>query len=380
MQQEQTTALKALLNKRMQSVGAETLRREGETETAQLEGLNRLARLVEIHEAARPAPVRRRWPVVAVLLITLTLLSVLLFVRVPQTEVELDVRLSQVSFVLEKPALISEPLALKSLGVVGLQELGLPRSRQAPARRLSAANGQPLALELAPAADEGQTGLLTLGGLLLPSGTHVLLSTAEADGGFRLELKADDLPVYVTAKGRLHVTGLPEGDRVLDIPSPRSVELRAGSDWLELVILPREGTKIRFATQLTAGSLTMARVEDFMDADQTVVRQLSTLLSGNLYFEALNGQKYELRPREALRFERSLGAIRSISLEQDAISLHYRGIVKGMETGGTESGRSLMPTLLDWIKAQHGLSLLWGSTLYLFGLVLSVLRWWGKLR
>ena len=116
-----------------------------------------------------------------------------------------------------------------------------------------------------------------------------------------------------------------------------------------------------------------------MDVDQTVVRQLSTLLTGDLYLEALNGQQYELRPREALRFDSSRGVIRSIGREQDAISLHYQGIVKGMKTGGATNSRSLMPSLLDWIRAQHGLSLLWGTTLYLFGLVLSMLRWWGKL-
>jgi hypothetical protein len=46
-----------------------------------------------------------------------------------------------------------------------------------------------------------------------------------------------------------------------------------------------------------------------------------------------------------------------------------------METGSEDSPRSLMPTWLEWLKARHGLSLLWGTTLYLFGLVLGVARW-----
>ena len=36
-----------------------------------------------------------------------------------------------------------------------------------------------------------------------------------------------------------------------------------------------------------------------------------------------------------------------------------------------------MPTYLAWLKARHGLYLLWGTTLYLFGLIASLLRWWG---
>jgi hypothetical protein len=34
-----------------------------------------------------------------------------------------------------------------------------------------------------------------------------------------------------------------------------------------------------------------------------------------------------------------------------------------------------MPTLLEWARAQHGVSLLWGGSLYMFGIVVSLLRW-----
>jgi hypothetical protein len=36
-----------------------------------------------------------------------------------------------------------------------------------------------------------------------------------------------------------------------------------------------------------------------------------------------------------------------------------------------------MPTYLEWLRARHGLSLLWGTTLYLFGVIVGALRWWG---
>jgi hypothetical protein len=39
-----------------------------------------------------------------------------------------------------------------------------------------------------------------------------------------------------------------------------------------------------------------------------------------------------------------------------------------------------MPTWLEWLRARHGLSLLWGTALYLFGLAVGVLRWWRLLR
>jgi hypothetical protein len=46
-----------------------------------------------------------------------------------------------------------------------------------------------------------------------------------------------------------------------------------------------------------------------------------------------------------------------------------------MVTGSADNPQNLMPTWLEWLKAQHGLSLLWGSTFYLFGLALTVSRW-----
>lgn len=47
-----------------------------------------------------------------------------------------------------------------------------------------------------------------------------------------------------------------------------------------------------------------------------------------------------------------------------------------MTSGDGAERRSLMPTWLELLRAQHGLGLLWGSTLYLAGVAMGVLRWW----
>jgi hypothetical protein len=46
-----------------------------------------------------------------------------------------------------------------------------------------------------------------------------------------------------------------------------------------------------------------------------------------------------------------------------------------MVTGSLDNPQNLMPTWLEWLKAQHGLSLLWGSTFYLVGVLLTLSRW-----
>jgi len=110
--------------------------------------------------------------------------------------------------------------------------------------------------------------------------------------------------------------------------------------------------------------------------EKTVVRRISTVLSGILYFQSLAGKEYHLRHGQEIRFKSCEGEIRTLELKDDRIALAFHGRVKGMTTGSDENRISLMPTYLEWLSARHALSLLWGTTLYIFGLILTVMRWW----
>lgn len=97
-----------------------------------------------------------------------------------------------------------------------------------------------------------------------------------------------------------------------------------------------------------------------------------------LYFQSLNGKERSLRPGEKIRFEQVRGEIRTLRLDDNQIALKFHGHVQGMSTGSPENRSSLMPTCLEWLSARHSLSLFWGTTLYLFGLITGILRWWRK--
>jgi hypothetical protein len=132
-----------------------------------------------------------------------------------------------------------------------------------------------------------------------------------------------------------------------------------------------------FVSQLQAIGLSFSRIDEFRKRDETLIRHSSTIVSGTLYFEALDGLALSLRSGEVLTFERVAGVVRTLRLQHDDVALQFHGRVRGMRTGWGEMERSLMPTYLEWLKARHGLYLLWGSTLYCFGLIISLLRWWG---
>ena len=67
--------------------------------------------------------------------------------------------------------------------------------------------------------------------------------------------------------------------------------------------------------------------------------------------------------------------MRTMRLEPGHLTMNFHGRVRGIKTGSDASPRSLMPTWLDWLRAQHGLSLLWGTSVYCSGSVSPVVRW-----
>jgi hypothetical protein len=127
--------------------------------------------------------------------------------------------------------------------------------------------------------------------------------------------------------------------------------------------------------------ISMLQVEELIEGTGPLARQVSSLASGSLYLESLNGKQVALRPYEELRFTRSSGDIRKLSLspsgglDAGTLALEAQASVEGMTIGRQPNVRSLMPTYLEWLSARQGLALLWGSTLYVSGALASLLSW-----
>ena len=132
-----------------------------------------------------------------------------------------------------------------------------------------------------------------------------------------------------------------------------------------------------FEDQLQATGLSFSRVDQSLDPVNTILRRVSSIKSGTLYLESLGGQERAVRDGESLEFDESSGIIRSLRLTDAGLVLRFRGTVSGMRTGWGDAQRTLMPSLLEWLKAQHGLSLLWGAALYVLGILVSLMKWLG---
>jgi hypothetical protein len=348
----------------------------GESIPADLvDALNRLARLIEIRDAA--APRRRAWWAAGTFSGALIIVSVLLFARVAETDIEVDLLVSGLRFATASDQLVAGALRVSSLGASRLREIRVPSPTGPDEDTVQSDAGDQAAVRISPDAGAKPPGTVAFAPLVLPAGASVALRTAESPREFVLSFQASGQELRADVEGAVSVGVAGSPPKVIKFTSPKPIMLRTGSADVDLALTFPSVPQTPLAPQLSVSGLSFSRVDQFLDGGRSLVRRVSTVLSGTLFLESLDGEKFPLRPAEELQFAESSGEIRELRLEDNQIAVRYHGRVRGMTTGSGEGHRSLMPTYLEWMRARHGLSLFWGATLYLTGLIAGALRWWG---
>ena len=352
---------------------AQSALRTGEVSEEELDALDRLSRLVEI-EDARPPTWRSRAPLIAVTIATLIVVSVLFFARVTSTDIELDVEVTRVRFALPSRQTVTDMLPLSRLGVGRLREAVIPRARNLESQALRSDEGE-VAVQVEPATIADRQGTVTLAGLALPPATSCRSPTAACrDSTASRSMPRPPISTSrVSGPTDLRATGA--GRQTLDFDVPGDLVLHSGKNGLFFDLSLQDGSRGGLARQLPARDLSLQDVDETIDGNRTIVRRVSAIVSGTLYLEAIDGKERTLRAGELLQFSRSEGELRSVRLEDDRIVLNFQGTVQGMTIGRGDNQISLMPTWLEWIQARHGVSLFWGSALYLCGAAIAVFKW-----
>jgi hypothetical protein len=370
--------LRGFLKQQAEAAAEEAVRVGADLPSERVERHQRLQRVLEAYDATHPRPARRRWPAIAVFIATLLVCSTLMFLRRGVTDIDLDVTVEEVTFVLPSQQKLTELAALTILGGSGMRAVELPRPRGLASDLPQPTEGETTAARLSTLSDSKRPGSITLETIILPATARVRLRTDAATQMLRLALQRADVELKASAYGAIEVAGADQPIPRVELGSPQPVVFKPGPGEaaLDLKLVASGGNL--FATPLRADSLSFMRVDEAVDETRTVVRQSSAILSGSLYFESLNGLQRNLRVGEMLQLSGATGEIRGLRVEPDHIALRYHGRVEGLTVGAGESRRSLMPTWLDWLKARHGLWLLWGTAVYVFGLVMGALKWLGK--
>jgi hypothetical protein len=372
---EAVVRLRAVLRQRARAIAEDAARAGGHVPAEAVEELARLARVAEVCTAVEPPRPRPRWPAAAALGLTLLVATLLLFVRVPQTAITLDVTLSSVSFEVPAMQVLLEAVTLTTLGASGFREIRLPASGGRAPETFGVADGDDPAIQIAVASDSGRTGTISLGPITTPPGTRVWVRYLGRPNQYRLSLQGPELQLQAVVLGP--VLASPAGRRPerLDFDSPKAVQLRPGTDVVDLDLSFPERPKDALAHRIQAHDISFSRVDQYADPERALVRRLPTIESGSLYYEALDGRERRLRAGQEMRLGESRGEVRAMRLVDGGIALRFEGRVGSMSTGPDASPTDLMPTWLEWLRARHGLALLWGTALYLFGLVGTTMRW-----
>lgn len=368
--------LEELLRAEMEQLRAEALQDPQRVSGSRVDALAQLAKLVEIRkslEAPPPVSPWRRWAAPLVLVATLLVATVLLFTHVGRTEIELDVRVSEVGLRPGADTVLIEGADLRSLGVSGAQEISVRHSADWRGIDLAASEGGALSIEIASVTDAPSSSI-SLSSIRGDAGMRVWIQPAKSPRQVRLSIESDDLEIQASLSGPIRFAGSGLEPKTVEFMLPRPAFVRGRKMALSLDLTASDAGAIRFAPQIAVAGISLYHVRHFDDRD----RRASSVMSGSLFLPALNGSEEKLRAGQELRLDDLQGEIRTIELSAGSLGLQLHGSVGHMETGSYENPRNLMPAWLEWLRARHGVSLLWGTALYVFGLVTAALKWFGR--
>jgi hypothetical protein len=324
--------------------------------------------------AAQASARTDRWIPAAVFVATLVVASVLLFLRVRTTAIELGGTFSGLGFVSAREQPLNHPFRVTALGAAGLKSASLPDEVTSQGTGPSA-----IRVSIEGADESKSTSSILVDRIVVPEGATVWLSRGEAARQYRISIRsATPVAVHADVTGTASFAPANAPATTVALRAPRAVDLTGSTGVLDVDVTLAAGSPAPRWQQLVVRDLRLHRVEDERDAAHPLARPVPTVLSGSLFLESLGGDERRLRDGEMLRFGASSGTIITLALRDDAIAATFQGDVRDMRLGSGEHPRSLMPTLLEWLRKREGLSLLWGTALYLFGITVTLRRWWGR--
>jgi hypothetical protein len=368
--------LAGLLSEKLELLCKEARENRGEVSSRSLRKLENLQHLLSIKKSSDPRVHQRRIRVAAILSAGLLLFSLLLFTPVKRTEIEGNLTLSDFRFVSTSTLPLTGSLEVSELAAFGLSEMNLPRSRGYSQEAVISSDDTAF-VRLTPQHAPAAEGRVTLGSVDLSEGTEVAIDLTKASHGLHISLFGKPTSIAVNVSGTIETAFPQSTPSVRDFSRPKSVALKTGRGHagMDLTFPQKDCTSL--ASQLPAKDLTFHTIDESFNGRGIAAKETSAILTGSLSFESIGGKTQALRSYEQLRLKEFNGIIRSIDVCQNGLNLRFAGTVHGMTLGYGQNKRSLMPSWLDWLQAQHGLWLLWGTTAYLVGLLLGILQWLG---
>jgi hypothetical protein len=346
---------------------------DGSVDRVALDRLDRLQRL------AKEAKQQRRWLIPTLAFILLTVLIGLLIKKQAETEVELDLVVTELHFRSPRQGLVTKDQfarALHASGLDGIEVVGAAWSG-------SHVGTCSLDVELSSGAQKGDA--ITVPALLIPKDWEIGISRVAPEINFEFSGPARSggedflIRAVVRGKGVLSSDCAPDGKtHTVHLNGSGSLTMRIGT---ATSLRCESGLPVQFAPQIEFQNLGLYANERIQGNGAPIDRRRSSVASGTVYLDALNAKAVQLRPFEDISFRSSNGYIQALNVpshsksSNEELHLQAHATVQKMTRGTGKNERSQMPNWLELITAQTGIALLWASIVYVFGIIYAVLRW-----
>ena len=346
------------------------------TRTVDKDAFDCVDRLSKLAAEAQPA---RRWLMLLIALILLTVFLGLLIKEQHETEIELDLAVTELHFGLPMKERLTEDQFLRSLNASALDGIELDGAYW------PAPKGGTCSLWVDLVGPVQKEEAITLSSLAPPKNWGIGVSRTGLYTDF--EFTAAPTPVEeaflvqaaLRGKAVLRTDCTTDGKyRSVDWAGPALLTMRIGT---ATTLHCQSDLPVIFARQIEFQNLRLYAIERVQIDAGPVDYYRSSLLSGTLYLDALSAKPVALRPFEDLTFGSSKGYIRALVVATDPkfareeLHLQAHAAVQKMKLGSGTNQRSQMPSWLEVITAQTGIALLWASVTYVLGIIYAALRW-----
>jgi hypothetical protein len=321
-------------------------------------------------EHLRDAAPRRNWWLIALLLATVGIMTILVFVPLPSVRTEMDILCSGVAFKTERAVQLTGLSSLKLLQGVTFAAMQV----EEPVH-LETVDLKP-PLELRPR----EARALTLAAITIPANTNVAIRQTADAGTWSLRIASPDALVAATLAGPVDVTSAENPPRTVDFGRGARVTLQAeqtSEPMLEMHITPSDvgSLLVRRTIPITNVSFEES-IEDSTPGSIGLVRgKASSVLEGKIFNESLGSRQTILRNREAVDVALVEGQVRELQITDAGLHVNLSGTARELKTGSGDDMQSLRPSYLEWLAEYHTLQLAWASAAWLLGLVLGGIKW-----
>jgi len=291
--------------------------------------------------------------------------SLLLFRRVAVTHVVIDATATSGEFRLSQTRSLTDTAVLTSIRLTGIRKLS--------GELCAELSGGKAPKDLTLVAENGKApGTITLQPIEARKGQSVALLAGDSPTRWSFSFSGKAQPVKVTIEGFVKVDGEPCR---IEAKFPRTLEADLDERSARIVLEFSKPPAQLLPPLLPIDRLAFLRT-DMVELEGGLERQeSSTFTGGSIFFEELEGKETKLRDGEWLDIGVREGWLRAPRAAGPSLAWRYRGSVDALRSGPPDSRRDLKPSWLEYARAQHGMELLWGTALSLFGLGGTLLRW-----